>query len=200
MCVSGFLLGGFQCGSDYLVHVVVAVLPEPAAEDQVIFPPGAFTVLFVDPVVHCVVHRVVGCPICLPGFREFFCNNRCFLFSEFKVLVFDDARPGDLAVGVINDGSNDNGKTEDIATSYGDRIRYFFKENGGVASALNSGIRNMIGEYFSWLSHDDVYYPNKVEAQIKFLRENEDKNGITRYITEVVADQVMILSKKEKES
>ncbi len=28
----------------------------------------------------------------------------------------------------------------------------------------------------------------------------EDKNGITRYITEIVADQVMILSKKEKES
>ena len=26
----------------------------------------------------------------------------------------------------------------------------------------------------------------------------EDKNGITRYVTEVVADQVMILSKKEK--
>jgi len=28
----------------------------------------------------------------------------------------------------------------------------------------------------------------------------EDKNGVTRYITEVVANQVMILSKKEKES
>ncbi|NOR87489.1 MAG: single-stranded DNA-binding protein, partial [Bacteroidales bacterium] len=28
----------------------------------------------------------------------------------------------------------------------------------------------------------------------------EDKNGITRYITEIVADQVLILSKKEKES
>ncbi|NOR87901.1 MAG: single-stranded DNA-binding protein [Bacteroidales bacterium] len=28
----------------------------------------------------------------------------------------------------------------------------------------------------------------------------EDKNGVTKYVTEVVADQVMILSKKEKES
>jgi single-strand DNA-binding protein len=28
----------------------------------------------------------------------------------------------------------------------------------------------------------------------------EDKNGITRYITEVVADQVIILTKKEKEA
>ena len=54
---------------------------------------------------------------------------------------------------VINDGSCDEGKTEAIALSYGDRIRYFKKENGGVASALNMGIRQMTGEYFSWLSH-----------------------------------------------
>lgn len=79
-----------------------------------------------------------------------------------------------IEVIVINDGSNDNGKTENIAKSYGDRIRYFHKENGGVASALNLGISKMTGEYFSWLSHDDVYYPNKIEAQVDFLK-NEKK-------------------------
>ena len=31
---------------------------------------------------------------------------------------------------VINDGSTDNGATRDIALSYGDKIRYFEKENG----------------------------------------------------------------------
>jgi glycosyltransferase involved in cell wall biosynthesis len=35
------------------------------------------------------------------------------------------------------------------------------KPNGGTASALNIGIEKMKGEYFSWLSHDDVYYPEK---------------------------------------
>jgi len=74
-----------------------------------------------------------------------------------------------IEVIVVNDGSNDGGKTEEIAKSYGNRIRYFYKENGGVASALNLGIRNMEGEYFSWLSHDDVYYPNKIEDQIRYL-------------------------------
>ena len=35
-----------------------------------------------------------------------------------------------IEVIVINDGSNDNGETDKIAKSYGNRIRYFSKENG----------------------------------------------------------------------
>lgn len=75
---------------------------------------------------------------------------------------------------VINDGSCDNGMTEKIALSYGDRIRYFRKENGGVATALNLGIYHMKGEYFSWLSHDDVYYPNKIQAEIEAVMDQDD--------------------------
>ncbi|HOW51569.1 MAG TPA: glycosyltransferase [bacterium] len=71
-----------------------------------------------------------------------------------------------IEVIVINDGSNDEGATERIALSYGDRIRYFAKENGGVATALNLGIEKMRGEYFSWLSHDDRYYPEKIAVQM----------------------------------
>jgi glycosyltransferase involved in cell wall biosynthesis len=76
---------------------------------------------------------------------------------------------GNVEVLVVNDGSDDGGKTEGIARSYGGRIRYFRKENGGVGSALNLGIREMAGEYFSWLSHDDVYYPDKTEVQVRYL-------------------------------
>lgn len=78
-----------------------------------------------------------------------------------------------IEIIVVNDGSNDGGKTEAIALSYGDRIRYFYKENGGVASALNLGISKAEGEYISWLSHDDVYYPNKIELQINQLTSGE---------------------------
>ncbi len=80
----------------------------------------------------------------------------------------------DFEVIVVNDGSNDGGKTEAIAESYGDKIRYFYKENGGVASALNLGIRNMQGEWFAWLSHDDVFSTNRIESDLLFLEQNPD--------------------------
>ena len=80
----------------------------------------------------------------------------------------------DFEVIVVNDGSSDGGKTEKIAHSYGPAIRYFVKENGGVASALNVGVREMRGKYFSWLSHDDVFYPDKITAQMSFLASNNN--------------------------
>lgn len=72
---------------------------------------------------------------------------------------------------IVNDGSNDGGETERIAASYGEKIRYYYKENGGTASALNFGIERMRGEWFSWLSHDDVYFADKVANQIEFARQ-----------------------------
>jgi len=72
---------------------------------------------------------------------------------------------------VVNDGSDDGGLTREIALSYGDRIVYLEKGNGGVATALNEGIRAMTGDWFSWLSHDDEYLPDKLETQMRVLRE-----------------------------
>ena len=73
---------------------------------------------------------------------------------------------------VVNDGSRDNGLTEAICKQYGEKIRYFYKENGGVSSALNFGIQEMTGQYFSWLSHDDLYYQDKIGKQVEYIREN----------------------------
>ena len=74
-----------------------------------------------------------------------------------------------IEIVVVNDGSKDEGKSDAIARSYGDKIRYFPKANGGSSSALNKGIAEMNGEWFSWLSHDDLYYPQKVEKQVEYL-------------------------------
>ncbi len=74
---------------------------------------------------------------------------------------------------IVNDGSEDNEATEQICLSFGDKIRYYTKMNGGVASALNLAIGKMTGEYFSWLSHDDLYYPEKLEVQINALADQD---------------------------
>ena len=83
-----------------------------------------------------------------------------------------------IEVIVVNDGSKDDGQTDAIAKSYGKKIRYFSKDNGGCASALNLGIANMQGDYFSWLSHDDRYLPEKVKHQINLLSGIENKSTI----------------------
>ena len=74
-----------------------------------------------------------------------------------------------IEIIVVNDGSKDDGATAAVARKYGNKIRYFEKENGGSSSALNVGIQNMTGEWFSWLSHDDLYVPEKVQKQVEFL-------------------------------
>lgn len=73
-----------------------------------------------------------------------------------------------IEVLVVNDGSTDEGATRKIALGYGSRIRYFEKENGGVASALNLAVKEMQGDWFSWLSHDDLFLPDKTQKQIDF--------------------------------
>lgn len=96
-----------------------------------------------------------------------------------------------IEVLVINDGSMD--KTDKIAKEYGDRIRYIAKENGGVSTVLNMAIREMEGDWLSWLSHDDVYLPNKIESQIKQLNEIVEKQGvknIDRYVLSCQAQRI----------
>ena len=81
-----------------------------------------------------------------------------------------------LEVVVVNDGSEDG--TEAVALSYGDRIRYFRKDNGGVATALNLAVREARGEYVSWLSHDDVYDPRKLELELAALSKAGDPRTV----------------------
>ena len=69
---------------------------------------------------------------------------------------------------VVDDGSADN--TWEIIESYGDKIRGFHKENGGVSTALNYAIEVMRGKWFAWLSHDDIWLPNKLEMQVAWMR------------------------------
>ena len=103
-----------------------------------------------------------------------------------------------IEVIVVNDGSNDDGATEEIALSYGEKIRYICKENGGVSSALNLGILNMKGEYFSWLSHDDSYMPDKIEKQINALNSVGHNDVIISCSVQNVNAKGELLRKKSK--
>ena len=49
-----------------------------------------------------------------------------------------------IEIVVVNDGSKDN--TDEICKSFGKKIKYIKKENGGVATALNTGIKAAKGQ------------------------------------------------------
>lgn len=95
---------------------------------------------------------------------------------------------------VVNDGSKDGGATESIALSYGDRIRYFSKANGGVSTALNLGIRNMTGEWFAWLSHDDWFSSNRAETDMVLAGKNPEVKVIFCRYAIVDSQGVKIMS------
>lgn len=100
-------------------------------------------------------------------------NGSNFLREAIDSALFQTYK--NIEIIVVNDGSTDN--TEEIVRSYGSKLRYFQKENGGVSTALNLGIKKSNGEYISWLSHDDMYYSDKIEKQINLIK-NIDKNTI----------------------
>lgn len=120
--------------------------------------------------------------------------------SDFLAEAIDSALAQDYdnkEIIVVNDGSADGGKTEAVALSYGEKIKYFRKENGGVSSALNFGIENMNGEYFSWLSHDDKYKPNKISNLIDLLRRFDfDKKLLAYTNTEYINEKSELLPKR----
>ena len=85
---------------------------------------------------------------------------------------------------LINDGSTD--ASTQICQEYvekDDRIRYFEKENGGVSSARNFGIKHSRGEYITFIDSDDWIEPNYLEILYKTIKEQEADIVVTNYYT-----------------
>jgi len=67
----------------------------------------------------------------------------------------------DLEILLINDGSLDNcGEICDEYAAKDARIKVFHKENGGVSSALNIGLRQFTGDFVGFVDSDDWVEPD----------------------------------------
>ena len=103
-------------------------------------------------------------------------NGSNYLSTAIDCALAQDYK--NIEIIVVNDGSTEK-ETEKVALSYKNKIKYYHKENGGVSSALNYGIKKMKGDYFVWLSHDDLMTPDNVSTHINYLRNTTEKNIIT---------------------
>ena len=70
---------------------------------------------------------------------------------------------------VVDDGSTDN--TKEVLKPYLSKIKYIYKENGGVSSARNFGIKEAKGRWIAFLDSDDYWKVEKLLLQKNFLEE-----------------------------
>jgi len=77
----------------------------------------------------------------------------------------------DVEIIVVDDGSTDD--TASVVGRFDDpRIRYFHKENGGVASARNLGLEKATGRFIAFLDCDDLWPAGFLEVMTGRLRQN----------------------------
>lgn len=84
----------------------------------------------------------------------------------------------DLEIIIINDGSTDN--SEDIITQYIQKhkdtlnIKYYSKENEGVAKTRNFGIEKAQSEYIMFVDSDDYIELKAIGILKKYIEQNID--------------------------
>jgi len=79
-------------------------------------------------------------------------------YTDFELLIIDDGSTDDTrqAVSALNDS----------------RIKYIYKQNGGVSSARNLGLNNAKGEFICFLDSDDLWPEKFLQTMIKSLQDN----------------------------
>jgi glycosyltransferase involved in cell wall biosynthesis len=92
--------------------------------------------------------------------------------------VISQTYKGEIEIIIVNDGSKDGCEKlvyELIKNNATNRIiRLVNKDNGGVSSARNRGIKEAKGEWIALLDSDDIWLPEKLQKQMDKINENQN--------------------------
>lgn len=93
--------------------------------------------------------------------------NRGYIISKTIESVFAQSY-NQLELIIVDDGSTDD--TQAIIGKYGDKIRYIYQENAGLAVARNAGLSAAEGEFIAFLDSDDIWFPWKLTVQVSIMK------------------------------
>jgi len=106
-----------------------------------------------------------------------------------------------IEIIIVDDGSKEYKKILLICKQFNKKIKIIrFKHNKGVSSALNKGISISKGKYINWLSHDDLFFPTKIEEQVKSLKGSTNKISATNFIIWDYEKNLYTNSKQKKKN
>lgn len=108
-------------------------------------------------------------------------------YSDWELLITDDC-------------STDNSR--EIVKEYckkDARIKLFcLKENSGAGIARNNSIKEASGRYIAFLDSDDLWVPEKLERQLKFIKNNNYKFVFCQAIVIDTNDNIVGFNKRKK--
>lgn len=106
-------------------------------------------------------------------------NTSNFISESIESVIKQTYKNWELII--VDDCSTDD--TKDLLKKYKDqRIKYFINEkNSGAALTRNKALREAQGEWIAFLDSDDLWAPEKIEHQIKFMKQNGFNFSYTEY-------------------
>ncbi len=100
--------------------------------------------------------------------------NRCALLCvAIDSVLAQDFPAGQREIIVVDDGSTDDTRRT-VEQRYGDKVRYIYKENGGINSACTAGFEAASGDIVAQLDSDDYWYPSKLSTCVPLFEQSPD--------------------------
>lgn len=109
------------------------------------------------------------------------CYSQAHFLSEALQSVMEQSYSNWECI-VVNDGSPDD--TERVAKQWlekDSRFQYLYKENGGLSSARNAGIKKSKGAFIVVLDADDILHPDYLIKLVPVLEEDDTKGIVSCY-------------------
>lgn len=106
-------------------------------------------------------------------------NKERFVAKTLKSVLVQGF--SDFEIIIVNDGSTDDSEAK-IKAFNDSRIRYFSKENEGVAVTRNFGIEKATADFICFLDADDYWHPTFLETMHRFTNQFPEQKAFASAI------------------